>query len=91
MVSERASQRALFGVSALLFAASATVTIVWYKSMWAMGWKPTSWRHPTAEAVFRGFDLNSAEGCGRGADSGTGAEIGGPLCWRCSMQLLFSS
>jgi hypothetical protein len=28
MVSERASERAFFGVSALLFAASATVTIV---------------------------------------------------------------
>jgi len=28
MVSERASQRALFGVSALLFAVSAAVTIV---------------------------------------------------------------
>jgi len=28
MVSERASQRAFFGVSALLFAASAVVTIV---------------------------------------------------------------
>jgi hypothetical protein len=33
MVSERASQRAFFGVSALLFTASATVTIVWCASM----------------------------------------------------------
>jgi len=49
MVSERASQRTLFGGSVLLFAASATVTIVWYTSMLAMGWKPTSRRHPTAE------------------------------------------
>ena len=40
MVSERASQRALFGVSALLFAASAGVTIVWCASMSAMGEMP---------------------------------------------------
>jgi hypothetical protein len=33
IVSERASQRAFFGVSALLFAASAAVTIVWCASM----------------------------------------------------------
>jgi len=38
MVSERACQRAFFGVSALLFfAASAAVTIVWCASMSAMG------------------------------------------------------
>ena len=37
VVSERASQRAFFGVSALLFAASAAVTIVWCASMSAMG------------------------------------------------------
>ena len=37
MVSERASQRAYFGVSALLFAASAAVTIVSGASMSAMG------------------------------------------------------
>jgi len=37
MVSERASQRAFFGVSALLFAASAAVTILWCASMSAMG------------------------------------------------------
>ncbi len=36
MPSERASQQALFGVSALLFAASAAVTIVWCASMSAM-------------------------------------------------------
>jgi hypothetical protein len=36
MVSERASRRAFFGVSALLFAASAAVTIVWCASMSAM-------------------------------------------------------
>ncbi len=37
MASDRASQRAFFGVSALLFAASAAVTIVWCVSMSAMG------------------------------------------------------
>jgi predicted metal-binding membrane protein len=37
MASERASQLAFFGVSALLFAASAAVTIVWCESMSAMG------------------------------------------------------
>jgi predicted metal-binding membrane protein len=36
MVSERASQHVFFGVSALLFAASAAVTIVWCASMSAM-------------------------------------------------------
>ncbi len=40
MVSERASERAFFGVSALLFAASAAVTIVWCASMSAMGKMP---------------------------------------------------
>jgi predicted metal-binding membrane protein len=40
MVSERGSQRAFFGVSALLFAASAMVTIVWSASMSAMGEMP---------------------------------------------------
>src|SRR5437016_7285054 len=40
MVSERASQRAFFGVSALLFAASAAVTIVWCASVSAMGEMP---------------------------------------------------
>jgi hypothetical protein len=40
MVSERASQQAFFGVSALLFAASAAVTIVWCVSMSAMGEMP---------------------------------------------------
>jgi predicted metal-binding membrane protein len=39
-VSERDSQRAFFGVSALLFAASAAVTIVWCASMSAMGEMP---------------------------------------------------
>src|SRR2546428_8419149 len=42
VVSERASQRAFFGVSALLFAASAAVTIVWGASMSAMGEMPMS-------------------------------------------------
>jgi predicted metal-binding membrane protein len=42
MISERASQRAFLGVSALLFAASATLTIVWCTSMSAMGEMPMS-------------------------------------------------
>ena len=37
MFTERASQRVFLGVSALLFAASAAVTIVWCESMSAMG------------------------------------------------------
>jgi len=40
MASERASQQAFLGVSALLFAASAVVTIVWCASMSAMGEMP---------------------------------------------------
>jgi hypothetical protein len=36
MFSERASQRAFFGISALLFAAGAAVTIVWCASKSAM-------------------------------------------------------
>ena len=40
MTSDRASQQAFFGVSALLFAASAAVTIVWCASMSAMGGMP---------------------------------------------------
>jgi len=40
MSSGQASQRAFFGVSALLFAASAAVTIVWCGSMSAMGGMP---------------------------------------------------
>src|SRR6266511_2101231 len=40
MASERASQQTFFGVSALLFAASAAVTIVWCASTLAMGEMP---------------------------------------------------
>jgi predicted metal-binding membrane protein len=40
MAPERASQRAFFGVSALLFAVSATVTIVWCASMSTMRGMP---------------------------------------------------
>jgi len=40
MASERASQQAFLGVSALLFAASGAVTIVWCASMSAMGEMP---------------------------------------------------
>jgi hypothetical protein len=36
MATERASHRAFFGVSALLFAASTAITIVWCASMSAM-------------------------------------------------------
>jgi predicted metal-binding membrane protein len=40
MASERVSQQAFFGVSALLFAASTAATIVWCGSMSAMGSMP---------------------------------------------------
>ena len=40
MSSDGASQQAFFGVSALLFAASAAGTIVWCASMSAMGEMP---------------------------------------------------
>src|SRR6202162_1980664 len=66
MVSERDSQRAFFGISALLFAASTAGTIVWCASMSAMdempmpgGWTmSTAWmpmcgqRWPGAAASF---------------------------------------
>src|SRR3989441_11832786 len=50
MTSERASQYAILGVSALLFAASAAVTIVWCASMSAMGGMPMpgGWTMPMA-------------------------------------------
>jgi hypothetical protein len=41
MVSERASQQTFFGVSALVFAASAALTTAWCGSMSAMGEMPT--------------------------------------------------
>ena len=40
MTSERASRRTFFGISALLFAASAAVTIAWCASMSSMGDMP---------------------------------------------------
>jgi predicted metal-binding membrane protein len=40
MASERASPHAFFGVSALLFAAGAALTIAWCESMSAMGGMP---------------------------------------------------
>src|SRR5512141_3459208 len=40
MASDRASQQAFLGVSALLFATSAAVTFVWCASMSAMGEMP---------------------------------------------------
>ena len=69
MVSEHASQAAFFGISALLFAASAVVTIVWCSSMAAMGQMPmhggwtmsTAWMRmpgqtwPSATASFLGM------------------------------------
>jgi hypothetical protein len=42
MASERASQQAFFGVSALLFAASAALTTLWCASVSAMGETPMS-------------------------------------------------
>jgi predicted metal-binding membrane protein len=69
MASERASQRTFFAVSALLFAASATVTILWCASMSAMdemsmpgGWTMSmAWMRmpgqtwPGAAAMFLGM------------------------------------
>jgi predicted metal-binding membrane protein len=40
VISERVSQRAFFGVSAVLFAASTAVTIIWCASMSTMGEMP---------------------------------------------------
>jgi len=57
MVSERASQQAFFGMSALLFAASATVTIVWGNSHVRNG------RHANARR------LDDVDGLGK--DAGT--------------------
>jgi predicted metal-binding membrane protein len=60
-LSERASQRAFFGVSALVFVASTTVTVVWCTSMSAMGEMSMAWmRMPGktwvgAAAVFVGM------------------------------------
>ena len=51
MDSVRASERAFFGVSALLFAASAAVTILWSRSMAAMAEMPM----PGAAASFLGM------------------------------------
>jgi predicted metal-binding membrane protein len=56
MLSERASSRAFFGVSALLFAASAAATVVWSASAQAMGGMPMqgqTW--PGAAASFLGM------------------------------------
>jgi predicted metal-binding membrane protein len=56
MASERAFPRAFFGVSALLFAASAALTIVWCASMSAVGEMPMpgqTW--PGAAASFLGM------------------------------------
>jgi predicted metal-binding membrane protein len=69
MSSERASEQTFFGVSALLFAASTAVTIVWCGSMSGMGEMPMpggwtmsmAWMHmpgqawPSAAATFLGM------------------------------------
>jgi hypothetical protein len=44
------SQRAFFGVSTLIFAASAAVTIVWCESMSAMGGMPMPCQRATPPA-----------------------------------------
>jgi hypothetical protein len=59
MASKRASQRAFFGVTALLFATSAAVTIVWCASMSATGETPMpigwtmsmAWMRPPVQRV----------------------------------------
>jgi len=68
MATERASQQAFFGVTALLFAASAALTITWCASMSAMGgmpmpggwtmsmaWMPAGHTWPGAAASFLGM------------------------------------
>ncbi|HEX9707609.1 MAG TPA: DUF2182 domain-containing protein [Steroidobacteraceae bacterium] len=50
MASERTSGRAFFGISALLFAASAAVTIAWCASMSAMGEMPMPWMRMPGQA-----------------------------------------
>lgn len=68
MTSERASERAVFSVSALLFGASAVVTIVWCAAMSAMGememsggwtismvWMRMPGQHGSAAASFLGM------------------------------------
>src|SRR4029450_8566426 len=53
MAAERASHHAFFGVSALLFAASTTVTIVWCASMSALGGMPMPGRWTMSMAWMR--------------------------------------
>src|SRR5437016_5550935 len=56
MASERASQQAFFGIPALLFAASAAVTIVWCASMSTMDAMPMPGQTgPGAAASFLGM------------------------------------
>jgi hypothetical protein len=52
-VAERASQRTFFAVCALLFAASAAITIVWCASMSAMGGMPIPGGWTTSMAWMR--------------------------------------
>ncbi len=60
MISDRASERAFFGVSALLFIASAAMTIFWCVSKSAMGempmpGQPCGQTWPGAAASFLGM------------------------------------
>jgi predicted metal-binding membrane protein len=61
MASDQASQRAFFGVSALIFAASATMTIVWSAAMSAMGMSmPGGWTMSMAWMRMPGLTWASA-------------------------------
>jgi hypothetical protein len=53
MASRRGSQRAFFGVSALLFATSAALTIVWCASLSSMGGTPMPGGWTTSMAWMR--------------------------------------
>jgi FAD binding domain len=70
MASARASQQAFFGVSALLCAASAVVTIVWCASMSAMGEMPmrrSAGRGSTSARSLRGTRMMNRRQLLRGA------------------------
>jgi|SRR5579863_6427764 len=89
MVSEPASQQAFFGMSALLFAASATVTIVWGTSMSAMGdmQMPGGWTMSMARVRMPGQVV--ARGCSVvswhvGCDDGGNDDWSGCRCRWCA-------
>ena len=84
MASDRASEQAFFGVSALLFAASAALTIVWCASMSAMGGMPMpgGWTMSMAWMRMPGPDVARRRGVvprhvGRD-DGGDDAAVAGP-------------